>query len=738
MEFAALSSLEFEPYYELLSRLLPEVSGCAIFDAAGEHVWSQGGYLDPLLEQLFQERHTELQRDGTTQILSRGVGLVSLMPLKDGGGALCGWMVVVTPALGDLPSHGGTRGGSIAEKVGLVASQLTTELKLTQELNTIAAELVERYEELNLVYVTDDQVNDISKGRSALEKLVENCTTYIGVAITVLVLPDKNIVLFSTENGMALISQHHIIEAMKDDIYPWMIENTTGIVINGGVNPLRTTLCPNVPYKLAAVPVVLSEGEVVGVLAIFNHLRMPDFNNSHRNLIEVMAKKAAKIIQASYDALTGLINIHGFEWHIEQALENSRSSGVQHSLLVIGIDRLRIVNDVSGRKAGDALIRSVAMKIQSIVRDDDPVARLGGDQCGVLLKNCPLEKAREIAKAIAKDVRTMEFAWEGEKHQSSVTIGVVAISADTDSVAYALNAAELARNTAREQGVNRVEVFEENDQRLIMRRQGMRWVGRIQKALQENRMHLYAQPIRSLRAGDEGFYLEVLLRMKCEDGEILPPAAFMPAAEYYYMMPLIDRWVIKNTLREVESLMSVHPMSAPGHIAINLSGQSLGSDDFLRFIIDEIGNSVIPNEWICFEITESAGVSNLKKAQHLIRLLRGMGCAFSLDDFGTGLSSFAYLRQFDVDYLKIDGSFIKPLADDPISEAMVSAINHVGHVMGLKTIAEFVENEAITQRLVTLNVDYGQGYGLGKPEPLEDYFRREVLNQGDEPSYECG
>ncbi len=739
MESSVLTSLEYERYQELLSRLLPEMSNYLVFDALGECIWRWHEECPPALDDIVIDSKDGLQGEGITQILLRGVGLVSLAPLKDAAGALFGWFAVVTPALGKAPHHG-TRGTAIAEGLDLVVAQITTELRLNQELNTIAAELVDRYEELNLVYVTDDQVEDISKGKAALETLVENCTSYIGVSITVLILPEKNITLFATETGNAVAAQHLIIETMRDNIFPWMAGDKQGVVINGGIDPLRATLCPNIPYKMAAAPVVFGEGEgeVIGVLAIFNHLRMPDFSNSHRNLVEVMAKKTAKIIQASYDSLTGLINLHGFEWHVEQALQSTWATGANHCLLDIGIDRLRIVNDISGRKAGDELIRRVATLIQAIVRDDDPVARLGGDQCGVLLRDCPLEKAREIARTIAAEVRSMGFEWQGEAHQTSVTIGVVAISADSESVACVLSAAELARNAAREQGANSIEVFHPSDKRLAVRREGMRWVGRIQKALQEDRMQLYVQPILPLRARDEAFHLEVLIRMQDDKGDVLPPGVFMPAAEYYYLMPAIDRWVITHTLQEVEGLLPQLDVSAKGYIAINLSGQSLGSSEFLRFVVDAVQGSAVPNEWIGFEITESAAVGNLDKAKRLIDTLRGMGCTFSLDDFGTGLSSFAYLRQFNVDYLKIDGTFVKPLGEDPVSEAMVSAINHVGHVMGLETVAEFVENEAIRAKLVSLNVDYGQGYGLGKPEPLQAFFQRMIMPGNDETAYECG
>ncbi|MFW2374797.1 MAG: EAL domain-containing protein, partial [Gammaproteobacteria bacterium] len=299
----------------------------------------------------------------------------------------------------------------------------------------------------------------------------------------------------------------------------------------------------------------------------------------------------------------------------------------------------------------------------------------------------------------------------------SATIGVALIDANTQSSASILSESELARDTAKDLGKNRVHVFQSEDGELLRRKDQMQWVTRIKSALREDRFVIYGQPIVPLQDSSVPHHIEILLRLQDEDGSILTPWTFLPAAERYHLMPEIDRWVVNQTLTMLSEQNNRHA-GMQIKVAINLSGQSLGNEEFLDFLLHRLDQVDFSLENICFEVTESAAISNLAEAQHFMSVLKEKGCRFSLDDFGTGLSSFAYLKNLPVDYLKIDGSFVKEIVNDPISDAMVSAINQVGQVMGLKTIAEFVENDAIKDHLKKLGVNYAQGYGVGKPRPI--------------------
>jgi len=417
---------------------------------------------------------------------------------------------------------------------------------------------------------------------------------------------------------------------------------------------------------------------------------------------------------ASHDVLTGLVNRREFENRMERALKSAKARETSYALCVLDLDQFKIVNDTCGHSAGDALLGQVGALLKSKVRWRDTLARLGGDEFGILLESCSLDEAMRTAEALREAVRNFKFTWEERTFRLGASIGVVPISADNADVAAVLSAADSACQAAKEAGRNRVHSFEENDIDLMRRRREMQWAARINNALEEGRFELFRQTIMPLQKTEEGSHYELLLRMRDEAGKIVGPDNFMTAAERYGITPSIDRWVIENAFRWLVS--EADEREKLTMCSINLSGQSLGDDKFLPYVIDQFHRSGLDATKICFEITETAAIASFSQANRFIQALKELGCKFALDDFGTGLSSFGYLKHFPVDYLKIDGSFVKEILHDPIDREMVRSINEIGHLTGKQTIAEFAENQEIINMLQSLGVDYAQGYGVSQPQ----------------------
>ncbi|HZE43025.1 MAG TPA: EAL domain-containing protein [Steroidobacteraceae bacterium] len=417
---------------------------------------------------------------------------------------------------------------------------------------------------------------------------------------------------------------------------------------------------------------------------------------------------------ASHDVLTGLVNRREFENRMERALKSAKARETSYALCVLDLDQFKIVNDTCGHSAGDALLGQVGALLKSKVRWRDTLARLGGDEFGILLESCSLDEAMRTAEALREAVRNFKFTWEERTFRLGASIGVVPISADNADVAAVLSAADSACQAAKEAGRNRVHSFEENDIDLMRRRREMQWAARINNALEEGRFELFRQTIMPLQKTEEGSHYELLLRMRDEAGKIVGPDNFMTAAERYGITPSIDRWVIENAFRWLVS--EADEREKLTMCSINLSGQSLGDDKFLPYVIDQFHRSGLDATKICFEITETAAIASFSQANRFIQALKELGCKFALDDFGTGLSSFGYLKHFPVDYLKIDGSFVKEILHDPIDREMVRSINEIGHLTGKQTIAEFAENQEIINMLKSLGVDYAQGYGVSQPQ----------------------
>lgn len=424
--------------------------------------------------------------------------------------------------------------------------------------------------------------------------------------------------------------------------------------------------------------------------------------------------------QASHDPLTNLINRREFERRLNALLKKSKHAGDESALLYIDLDQFKLVNDTCGHVAGDELLRQLGSLLASKLRYGDLLARLGGDEFGIVLENCSLEGGRSVATSLLESISGFRFVWADRFFDISASIGVVAIGAD-EQFADLLRAADAACYAAKDGGRNRIHVYQPDDQELLRRQGEMQWVSRIQKALNEDRFCLRFQKIVPLGAGSRHEHCEIFISMIDEQDQMVPPAAFIPAAERYGLMPLLDRWVVRAVFSAQAAVWrKLYEKNGPKDFccAINLSATSINDSTFADFLREQIALHRVPPAALCFELTETAAIANLNSAREFMVALREIGCRFALDDFGTGMSSFAYLKNLPVDYLKIDGSFVRQMLHNAIDLGMVDAINRIGHLMGLKTIAEFVEDQAILERLREMGVDYAQGYGVHKPECL--------------------
>ena len=422
--------------------------------------------------------------------------------------------------------------------------------------------------------------------------------------------------------------------------------------------------------------------------------------------------------QATHDALTGLVNRREFEQRVNEALITAHQDKATHTLMFLDLDQFKVVNDTCGHMAGDELLCQVTEQLKNTLRAADTLARLGGDEFGVLLRYCPQTKAEQVAEKLLQAIQDFSFYWEEKTFKIGVSIGLVLVTEYVEDLTSLLSAADVACYAAKDGGRNRVHVYKPTDEDLARREDEMHWVARINEALEHDRFVLFGQLIKPIQQDrDQGLYREVLIRLSTDDGSLIPPGAFLPAAERYNLIGKVDRWVIENSFRFYAEHKKNTNLSI--QLSINLSGSSVGDKDLHDYIEQKFEeHDVLPQD-ITFEITETAAITNLNQAVKMMRELRPLGCRFALDDFGAGLSSLGYLKNLPIDFIKIDGKFVVDIESDEVSRAMVEMINHVGSVMGLKVIAEFVENERVIEILSEIGVDFAQGYGVGVPHALE-------------------
>ncbi|BAU49033.1 diguanylate cyclase [Sulfurifustis variabilis] len=478
------------------------------------------------------------------------------------------------------------------------------------------------------------------------------------------------------------------------------------IVTSAGAHTLRRADGREYAIEHSAGPIRDRSGRVAGVVLAI------------RDVTEMRHLARQLSYQASHDALTGLLNRREFEHRLEQALEEAKRGARRHVLCYLDLDQFKVVNDSCGHVAGDQLLRQLAALIKPMIRENDTLARLGGDEFGILLEGCGLERARELAEHVRRAISDFRFVWGDRRFDVGASIGLAEIGKDSASAVEVLSAADAACYVAKDLGRNRVYVHQLDDTALTRHRNEIRWAQRLSNAVQEDRLLLYAQPIVALQDASRPVRYEILVRLVDEGGGLVPPMAFIPAAERYNLMAAVDRWVIGTTLARMRQRDAQG--AEPFDCAVNVSGRSLCEPGFLEFVRGEIGSSGIAPSRLSFELTETAAVANFAQAKQFMTELRQLGCRFALDDFGSGLSSFAYLKNLPVDFLKIDGSFVRDMGNDPIDSALVESINQLGHVMGIETIAEYVEHPGVLERLRAMGVDFAQGNVICRPVPLDE------------------
>ncbi|MBT8088404.1 MAG: EAL domain-containing protein, partial [Gammaproteobacteria bacterium] len=489
-----------------------------------------------------------------------------------------------------------------------------------------------------------------------------------------------------------------VVRCLKEGRVVSLAENSV-LITNGD---------EEVAIQDSAAPIRDRLGNIVGSVMVFH-----DISKESR-----LARKIS--YQAAHDPLTGLVNRREFENRLAQAIDQIHAvDDVSHALLYIDLDQFKVVNDTFGHNAGDALLSKMSKRIQNNIRSTDLLARLGGDEFGVLLERCDEERAVEVAEAIRTSIEEFRFDWQSAFTNVRCSIGIVMVTQENADIAEVLSSADVACYSAKDMGRNRVHLYRHTD--VSVHHEEMKWVSRITSAVEDDRMELHFQPIiriaedRDKRAD----HYELLLRMRDENGDLVRPDLFIPSAERYNLMSTLDRWVIHEALSK---LADRNPHGDARYcIAINLSGSSLSEDRFLDFVVEELKKQQLPDGAICFEITETAAISSLSQVVHFMKALKKLGCRFSLDDFGSGLSSFSYLKNLPVDFLKIDGHFIHNVAEDRVDESMVRAIHQVGAAMGIETIAERVENKEVLDKLGEIGIEYAQGFHVARPAPVSTF-----------------
>ncbi|MBE9115933.1 EAL domain-containing protein [Lusitaniella coriacea LEGE 07157] len=522
---------------------------------------------------------------------------------------------------------------------------------------------------------------------------------------------------FAEAEGLPLSKVFKIIDETTRNPEESPVEQVLreGLIV-GLTNPTLSLARDGTEYSIdcSAAPIRDRAGAIIGAVLIFHDV-------THAR---TLTKKLTW--QACHDALTGLVNRSEFERKTIDAIASAKEREQQHILCYLDLDQFKIVNDTCGHSAGDELLRQLADVLSQKVRTSDVLARLGGDEFGILLYQCPLSRAEKIANMLHQTIQKFCFTWQDKTFKIGSCIGLVEINSDSNDLTEVLSAADAACYAAKDLGRNRVHIYRSNDRELVKQRGERQWIATINQALETDRFVLYAQIIAPVDRLSEREVVraEILVRMLDDSNDAIPPMAFIPAAERYGLMPAIDRWVIRTFFQRYSNsswdncAITAQRDRANCIYAINLSGMSLNDEQFLPFLKEQFDRYRVPPQHICFEITETAAIANLSRAVRVIRQLKGMGCRFALDDFGSGMSSFTYLKTLPVDYLKIDGHFVKNIVSNPIDRAMVDCINRIARVMGIQTVAEYVEDRAILLVLKELGVDYAQGYGIAMPRPL--------------------
>jgi len=708
----------FDPYGRLLRMLMPSLRGVVVHDGFANLVWASDEWDladEPgiIKETIANALADAVEYPGVVRTLDADRAVYSFA-IRGEHIELLGVVSLIARLSGKQSEARPLQ--TVRQLVQPALECLRRELSLRSKLGSRERDLDVRERDLDLMLEISSHQSAAASDADEFSLIMKTGLERMGCALAALWVPDKNIALSLTRSGAPMSPES--LQRAQHHLMAWMQLQQRTIVVNH-ISKVASDVAA--PYKILACPVRHPSERVMGVLALFNPPSAQDFDLHQTRIAEVLAKRATSIIQAQYDSSTGLMTRQAFERQASSLLGSTASANT-HIILYLDIDRLHVINETFGMHVGDDVIASVAECMAKSLPPGALSARISGDRLAALIPNSNMDAAAIVAEKIRAAAAAIAPRAGQGSYEVSVCLGAAPIGRSDNPLPHALATAEIACKAAKDRGRNRVEIFQDSDQSIIRRHTDILVIGKLRDALGNDSFRLDAQPILPLRGNYGRPRFELLIRMVGDRGEIIPPGKFISAAERYQLMPTVDRWVVRRACE----LLGEHSASVGEDIArfaINLSGQSLQDESFLPFVIEQIKNSGLAPGVLCFELTETATIGNLVNAQNFMRSLQDLGCQFALDDFGTGVSSLAYLKDLSVNYLKIDGTFVRDAITNSRSESMIKAIAQLAKVMCMETIAEYVETDVLRARMADLGVDYGQGFAMGRAQPLEDLLR---------------
>jgi len=712
---APIGATSLDPYGQLIRMLMPRAHSIAIYDRMGVPVWLSEGQDVPELHRLIQDALTgelseDEQRDGFSEVDPDHAAYVFMM--RDANGRLSG-------ALGLICRESSQR--SEARPFSLVRSLLRPALECLQRelgaqysIGDLQRSLRVRDRDLDLLLgATQDDGERESPADFA--NLVQGCVEHLDCAVGALLIPDKNIAVCRTGPGIPPRTGAEVLTRTHRPLLAWTQLHRQTMIANQSAagGPLGA-----IPYKVLSVPIMHGAQQMLGVLVLFKSPDEQDFDLRQVRVVELLARRVAYILMNAYDPATGLLTRPAFEKRTQALLTPQALQGNQ-CVIYVDIDRLHVLNENLGMHVGDDVIVRVAEVIRRQLAPRMLAARISGDRFALFVGDANLDTAQTVAEDLREAIGRIEFVAADEPVEISASCGVARVSESNHPLSHALAAAEIACKAAKDRGRDRVEIYEDSDQSIVRRYTDVTLVGTLRYALAQNSFRLEAQCIVPLNGSAPSAMYELLLRMTDESGICVSPDKFLSAAERYQLAPAIDRWVVTNVLATLAPHVAIL-IERKASFAVNISGQSLGDQEFSNFLETRLRESRLPPQLLSFELTETAAVANIVRAEALMRRLRDLGFDVALDDFGRGLSSLTYLKTLPVTCLKIDGSFVRDVVGDDRSQAMLSAIVQLARAMKLQTVAECVESEKIREIVRSLGVEYGQGFSIGRPVPLTD------------------
>jgi len=713
---APLGATTLDPYGQLVKMLLPRAQSIAIYDRMGLPVWLNDGLDSPELHRVLQDAlATELSAEGSGEGFSEAVDrdhCAYVFMLRDADAQLIGAVGIVCRE---------SRQGADPRPFQLVHGLLRPALECLQRelsaqysIGDLQRSLMVRDRDLELLLgATQDEASG-GESTEDFAQLVQGCVDHLGCSVGALLIPDKNIAVCRTGEGTAPRAGADVLTRTHRHLLAWTQLHRQSMTSN---RPIEAGPLGPVPYKVLSCPVMHGGQRVLGVLVLFKPVDSPDFDLRQVRIVELLARRVAYILLNAYDPATGLLTRLAFEKRAQALLGQDGALG-NHSIIYADIDRLHVLNENLGMHVGDEVIVRVAELIRRHQTPRMLASRISGDRFALFATDSSLDAAQTIAESLRDALANLDFVAGSRKVDVSASFGVARVMDGKHPLSHALAAAEIACKAAKDRGRDRVETYAEADQSIVRRYTDVTLVGTLRYALSQDRFRLEAQPIVPLNGAVIGPKCELLLRMTDEAGESVAPEKFFSAAERYQLAPAIDRWVVRRVLQTLKP-HAADLVRRGACFAVNISGQSVGDAEFCAFLEGALRESGLPASLLSFELTETAAVANIVRAETLMRRLRELGFDVALDDFGRGLSSLTYLKTLPVTCLKIDGSFVRDVVGDDRSQAMLSAIVRLAQAMGLTTVAECVESDQIRDIIRGLGVDLGQGFSLGRPAPLE-------------------